>query len=131
MIRPKLLSPTDIRYLRGTRAPLDALRFQCRSRKPIYAQRSFVAPSSRPREEPAAQRGIQNGISSKTDRLESIKPETIHRRQEQAEKESFKADALLSEQVISNKEQRKADWAIMKEMSRYLWPKVRPDSTTS
>jgi hypothetical protein len=33
-------------------------------------------------------------------------------------------DALLSEQTVSNKEQRKADWAIMKEMARYLWPKV-------
>jgi ABC transporter ATM len=30
---------------------------------------------------------------------------------------------LLAEQVVSNKEQRKADWAIMREMSRYLWPK--------
>lgn len=34
-----------------------------------------------------------------------------------------KADPLLAEQVLTNKEQRKADWAIMKEMSRYLWPK--------
>ena len=34
-----------------------------------------------------------------------------------------KADPLLQEQVLSNKEQRKADWAIMKEMSQYLWPK--------
>lgn len=34
------------------------------------------------------------------------------------------APALLAEQTLSNREQRKADWAIMKEMSRYLWPKV-------
>lgn len=34
-----------------------------------------------------------------------------------------KTDPLLQEQVLTNKEQRKADWAIMKEMSRYLWPK--------
>ena len=33
-------------------------------------------------------------------------------------------DALLAGQTISIKEQRKADWTIMKEMSRYLWPKV-------
>ncbi|KAF2703179.1 iron-sulfur clusters transporter atm1, mitochondrial precursor [Pleomassaria siparia CBS 279.74] len=32
-------------------------------------------------------------------------------------------DALLAEQLVTNKEQRKADWAIMKEMSQYLWPK--------
>lgn len=33
-------------------------------------------------------------------------------------------DVLWTERTISNKEQRKADWTIMKEMSRYLWPKV-------
>ncbi|KAF2269157.1 iron-sulfur clusters transporter atm1, mitochondrial precursor [Lojkania enalia] len=36
---------------------------------------------------------------------------------------SHKPDPLLAEQTVSNKEQRKADWAIIKEMSRYLWPK--------
>lgn len=30
---------------------------------------------------------------------------------------------LLSEASMGNKEQRKADWAIMKEMAKYLWPK--------
>jgi ATP-binding cassette subfamily B (MDR/TAP) protein 7 len=34
-------------------------------------------------------------------------------------------DPLLTERTVSDKEQRKADWAIIKEMSRYLWPKVR------
>ncbi|KAF2743861.1 iron-sulfur clusters transporter atm1, mitochondrial precursor [Sporormia fimetaria CBS 119925] len=34
-----------------------------------------------------------------------------------------KVDDLLAEQLVSNKQQRKADWAIMKEMTRYLWPK--------
>lgn len=33
---------------------------------------------------------------------------------------------LLSETTVGKKEQRKADWAIMKEMAKYLWPKVRP-----
>lgn len=33
---------------------------------------------------------------------------------------------LLSEPLAANKEQRKADWAIMKEMAKYLWPKVLP-----
>lgn len=40
-----------------------------------------------------------------------------------------KQDAFMSEKTVSNKEQRKADWAIMKEMSRYLWPKVSPVTT--
>ncbi|XHG01587.1 Iron-sulfur clusters transporter atm1, mitochondrial, variant 2 [Aspergillus wentii] len=30
---------------------------------------------------------------------------------------------LLSETTVGNKEQRKADWAIMREMAKYLWPK--------
>ncbi|KAL4932135.1 ATP-binding cassette Fe/S cluster precursor transporter ATM1 [Aspergillus undulatus] len=30
---------------------------------------------------------------------------------------------LLNEGKMANKEQRKADWAIMKEMAKYLWPK--------
>jgi hypothetical protein len=34
-----------------------------------------------------------------------------------------KTDPLLQEQPLSTKEQRKADWAIMKEMTQYLWPK--------
>ena len=31
--------------------------------------------------------------------------------------------ALLVDQDVSTKQQRKADWAILKEMSQYLWPK--------
>lgn len=34
-----------------------------------------------------------------------------------------KQPSLLAEQTVSNKEQRKADWAIIKDMARYLWPK--------
>ena len=34
---------------------------------------------------------------------------------------------LLSETSVGVKEQRKADWAIMNEMAKYLWPKVRTD----
>jgi ATP-binding cassette subfamily B (MDR/TAP) protein 7 len=40
-----------------------------------------------------------------------------------AKAKAANADPLLQEQSLTNKEQRKADWAIMKEMSQYLWPK--------
>lgn len=33
---------------------------------------------------------------------------------------------LFSESSKASKEQRKADWAIMREMAKYLWPKVTP-----
>lgn len=36
--------------------------------------------------------------------------------------------ALLSDSNVSNKEQRKADWAIIREMSKYLWPKNDPSA---
>lgn len=36
-----------------------------------------------------------------------------------------KGKTAKNEAISGRKEQRKADWAIMKEMSRYLWPKVR------
>ena len=35
-----------------------------------------------------------------------------------------KASAMLGELNLSPREQRKADWGIIKEMSTYLWPKV-------
>ncbi|OXV10890.1 hypothetical protein Egran_01348, partial [Elaphomyces granulatus] len=42
-------------------------------------------------------------------------------RQTRNEKPSGKSD-LLSDTTVANKEQRKADWAIIKEMVKYLWP---------
>lgn len=54
----------------------------------------------------------------------SISAESVPKVEDSTYHEAPKADALLKEQTVSNKEQRKADWAIMKEMSRYLWPKV-------
>lgn len=35
-----------------------------------------------------------------------------------------KEQPLLGEKTVTTAEQRKADWAIMKEMTKYLWPKV-------
>ena len=55
---------------------------------------------------------------------ESIKPESVHKNHFIKADEAPKTDALLAEQTVSNKEQRKADWAILKEMARYIWPKV-------
>ena len=60
----------------------------------------------------------------RADTLENVKPETVEKAPTPEPRMEPKTDALLSEQTVSNKEQRKADWAIMKEMSRYLWPKV-------
>jgi len=52
-----------------------------------------------------------------------VKPETIQK-PDQVKAVPARKDPLLAEDIKSNKEQRKADWAIMKEMATYLWPKV-------
>ena len=58
--------------------------------------------------------------------LDNIRSETAQKLENSRRNEGIKKDSLLANDNISNKEQRKADWAIMKEMSRYLWPKVEP-----
>lgn len=55
---------------------------------------------------------------------ENTRSESVQKAQNTKDHEPPKADVLLENQTVSTKEQRKADWAIMKEMSRYLWPKV-------
>ena len=54
---------------------------------------------------------------------EGIKPESFQKAEPIYGSAISKKDDLLSEATVSNKEQRKADWAIMKEMSAYLWPR--------
>jgi ATP-binding cassette, subfamily B (MDR/TAP), member 7 len=59
-------------------------------------------------------------IPSQTGTLKSKKPDVV-----EAKAAKPKQDILLAEQTVSNAQQRKADWAILKEMTAYLWPKVR------
>ncbi|KAL8798543.1 MAG: hypothetical protein Q9182_006576 [Xanthomendoza sp. 2 TL-2023] len=69
----------------------------------------------------------QSKISSdagNAESTESVKPETLKKTGEAIATHGPNTDGLLSEQTMSNKEQRKADWAIIKEMAQYLWPKV-------
>lgn len=74
--------------------------------------------NERPRNPPAQAR-----VQLPPDKSESIKPESYEEPDKTKPNVAPKVDALLAEQTVSNKEQRKADWAIMKEMARYLWPK--------
>ena len=54
---------------------------------------------------------------------ETYKPESAEKPQPTLKNAGAKKNDLLAEPVVSNKEQRKADMAIMKEMVQYLWPK--------
>lgn len=62
-------------------------------------------------------------VAAKDEAPESVKPETIQKEKPPEQIASSKQDALLAGKITSTTDQRKADWAIMKEMSRYLWPK--------
>ena len=44
--------------------------------------------------------------------------------QKQSQNAATTQKNLLSESTVAHKEQRKADWAIMREMAKYLWPRV-------
>lgn len=96
-----------------------------RSQLQRMPHRQFAGTSVRGRTGVTGQNGRSRGqVLPEVGQPESVKLETV---QPAAPLESNgvpKTDALLTEQTVSNKEQRKADWAIMKEMSRYLWPKV-------
>ena len=100
-----------------------------RDEGPLYRSRTQVTGQQEPKDLAKPQ---------KDQDTESIKPESFERKQEagsnpkdssigagdvQEKNREQQNDPLLAEQTVSNKEQRKADWAIIKEMSKYLWPK--------
>lgn len=72
---------------------------------------------------------VQGDFHLRPEQSESIKPESYQEPSKAKPAEAPKTDALLAEQTVSNKEQRRADWIIIKEMAKYIWPKVLPAYT--
>lgn len=97
-------------HQRGLRASSLSLRLS-----PYYASRVFTT-SPLHRKDVHGQRPIP-GSKVAVEETKAAKPVG-----DPAKAKVAKPD-LLQESSLSNKEQRKADWAIMKEMSGYLWPK--------
>ena len=85
----------------------------------LFNHQTFLAQERR-----TSPQSLGSQTPLKTDSAENIKPEAIQKPPDAESDEAPKTDGLLTEQTVSNKEQRKADWAIMKEMVQYLWPKV-------
>lgn len=86
-----------------------------------HAQRVFVTTPRHRKDAQRIQTVQQEAVQQKHPAEESVKPENT-KTAKPAEPAS-KNDPLLAEQTVSNKEQRKADWAIIKDMAHYLWPK--------
>ncbi|OHF04313.1 iron-sulfur cluster transporter ATM1 [Colletotrichum orchidophilum] len=72
------------------------------------------APSRRDQPKPPATTKLDNGVDKAAGQPLQAEPAKA--------KKSTAVDPLATPEK-STQEQRKADWAIMKEMSRYLWPK--------
>ncbi|OQO01155.1 Iron-sulfur clusters transporter ATM1, mitochondrial [Cryoendolithus antarcticus] len=87
----------------------------------IEPTRRVFASTPRHRKDEARARTVQGEIASRTPARESIKPETVTAKP--PAQPEVRTDPLLAEQTVSNKEQRKADWAIIKDMAHYIWPK--------
>lgn len=98
-----------------------ALQIQASWHAKRHAKRIF-ATTPRHRKDDARATTIQKEEQQKKPSEENIGPQGVVKTEQQS-KPAPKNDALLAEQTVSNKEQRKADWAIIKDMSAYLWPK--------
>lgn len=98
------------------------------STRPIPTQLRTFARSSFLR----AQSTNNNDLASKKDAVAATAaqslPPNINAVSKPEDLGTPKKDAL-SESAKATKDQRKADWAIMREMAKYLWPKVLPLSS--
>lgn len=86
-----------------------------------HLQRIFVTTPRHRKDAQRIQTVQQEAVQQKQPAEESVKPEDA--KTAKVAEPASKNDPLLAEQTVSNKEQRKADWAIIKDMAHYLWPK--------
>ncbi|EXJ94640.1 iron-sulfur clusters transporter atm1, mitochondrial [Capronia coronata CBS 617.96] len=88
----------------------------------IFTQSAFLKRQVETKRPTQSGKGADQG-SSKPVTADLVTPESIQKAEPVKVNPDPKKDGLLSEKVVSNKEQRKVDLAIMKEMVQYLWPK--------
>jgi ATP-binding cassette subfamily B (MDR/TAP) protein 7 len=104
----------------GPRSSVAPLLYRIR-----YQDRNFFQSALQRRQEiskpPAPTKVVEDDLT-RVEALENVKPETIEK-PKPAQPSTTKKGELLAEQRVSNKEQRKIDFAIMREMIQYLWPK--------
>ena len=117
MLQARILSRANLYYPAVSKSLYSQIKQSRKCHPRLLSCGTFLKQS-----QTYSRRSAQPQSSSKADTLENVKPEAVQR-PEDAKSIGPKTDALLTEQTVSNKEQRKADWAIMKEMALYLWPK--------
>lgn len=95
-----------------------------------HGRADFHSQSSRRRQQDVKSPGVQQSVTTadldpkKTVPQEFAVPESAQKPEPaKAGPNPSKNNVSLTEKVVSNKEQRKVDLAIMKDMVQYLWPK--------
>ncbi|KAK3674514.1 Iron-sulfur clusters transporter atm1, mitochondrial [Recurvomyces mirabilis] len=86
-----------------------------------WTNRRIFASTPRHRKDDERIQTIQAERQAKQPRPESLKPESVEK--DKPAEPTPAVDPLLAEATKSKKEQRNADWRIIKDMSQYLWPK--------
>lgn len=88
--------------------------------RPQWATRRVFAEIPRHRKDAQRIPTPQTTTPPPPDPQQGVQPESVEKPKPAV---PGKQAGLLAERTVSNAEQRKADWAIMKEMTKYLWPK--------
>ncbi|KAL2441846.1 Iron-sulfur clusters transporter atm1, mitochondrial [Exophiala dermatitidis] len=89
----------------------------------IFTQSAFLKRQDERKAPEQTAKGADEA-ASRLGTVEATKPETLQKPGPvKPEPVDLKKSGLLSEKVVSNKEQRKIDLSIMREMVQYLWPK--------
>lgn len=119
-LSPKLCLPRYIPLKPSSARPIPLFQQQPR----FLPLRHLTYTTHLRQNDSARQQKTQGQLQLHPEQSESIKPESYQASSKAKPAEAPKTDALLAEQTVSNKEQRRADWIIIKEMAKYIWPKV-------
>lgn len=112
-----------LRCARSIRPGISLAQSFTRPAPRLHQQNRFFSSTPQHRKDDPRIRAAQQEAARRVEEADSTRPETIQKK-DPAKPASVGNDPLLAERTVSNQEQRKADWAIIKEMSQYLWPKV-------
>ena len=85
-----------------------------------WPKRRVFASTPRHRKDNARIPVVANEAQAKQPADESVKPESVKK---ELAAQPLTNNTLLAEADVSKKQQRQADWRIIKDMSQYLWPK--------
>ena len=125
-MRVALFSPVCMHRRILLKASFPRSKFLFPQKPPFCPLRQLTYTSYLRQNDSSRQQKAQDEVRLRPERSESIKPESYQEPNKAKPAEVPKTDALLAEQTVSNKEQRRADWIIIKEMAKYIWPKVGP-----